>query len=359
MKTGNFYSISLALCAVLAIVSGFFSCNRKTGAPNDGGADVRAETKPEVKDAAFESGKEAEKPHRAPGERCFGDFLIAEAKRRKKERSLDPFFAEARRISLMIGVIDFTAKAAEERKYDGVSQGLSHYFESLKSLRPDMAEDEIGLVENIVSRRLGAYAACMAAASRDSSYCADLEKAWKESAEDCYLNYEFNVLIAQHAVINKESCTDIAKKHGPYKDAMQGQFTPVCEAVVKEKPELCPGDETSAPGAYCRIAASRARSSICEKVDFDDTEIGYRCCETFGWRFSRVVVGKESSYIIPELGALSGDTKGCERALEWGLMEDLGVIFKADMPKELQKEPELWGEYLCPLIIYWSSLDPP
>ncbi len=362
MNTRIKSSAFMVLCMVLTLVSGFSSCNRKDGVPDGGaggGADVGAEIAAEGRDAAAEPAKEVKKPPKSPGERCFGDFLIAEAERRDKERSLEPFLAEARRVSLMIDMIDFTAKAAAERKYDGVSQGLEKYIESLKSLKPDVPEDEIGLVENIVSRRLGAYAACMAAAARDSSYCADLEKSWKDRAEDCYLNYELTILIAEKAVRNKGSCKDIQEKYGVYEDAMKGKFLKICEAVVKEDPKLCPGEETSGPDAFCRIAASRARSSVCGEADFKGSDNSYNCCETFGWRFSKIVLGKESSTIIPDMGALSGDGKGCSRALEWGLMEDLGMIFKADMPEKLQKKPESWGQYLCPLIIYWSSLEPP
>ncbi|MFH1437305.1 MAG: hypothetical protein ABIJ56_16475 [Pseudomonadota bacterium] len=362
MNTRNKCSACMALCMVLIIVSGFFSCGRKSPAPDGvagAGADAGAEITAEAKVEAAEPAEEAGKPPKSPDERCFGDFLIAEAGRREKERSLEPFFAGARRVSLMIELIDFTVKAAAERKYGGVSQGLAQYLESLKPLKPDMAEDEIGLVENIVSRRLGAYAACMAAAARDSSYCADLEKPWKDRAEDCHLNYEYNVLIAQKAVGSKGSCKDIQQKYGVYEDAMKGKFLEICEAVVKEDPKLCPGEETSGPDAPCRIAASRARSSVCGKADFKGSTNSYNCCETFGWHFSKIVLGKESSTIIPEMGALSGDGKGCSRALEWGLMEDLGMIFNAEMPEKLQKKPESWGQYLCPLIIYWSGLEPP
>lgn len=284
-------------------------------------------------------------------QRCLGEFLHDEADRRKKERALEPVYVEAKRKGLLIDIIDLAAAGAVDRKIEGVVPETEALSKGIVS------EQDLSFIKNVLGVRLTAYASCMSVAARDASWCKSLSAVWKDGGLDCYKVFATYVLIGQDALKGGKSCGDVLKgfKIFDEKDSLA-----YCEALVGQKPELCPWEELSMGNVNCQAAASRARLNICSKGKFDMPEREIYCCEQFGWRFSSAVDGSADPYIIPEAGAITGEEKGCLQSLTWGLLRDLGPVFGMEVGEiEKATNPETFGHYLCPLTIYWTDQEVP
>jgi hypothetical protein len=285
-------------------------------------------------------------------ERCMSSFLHGEADRREAERKLVPVYLKAKRHSIFMDLIEACSADAAEGRFD---LARTHALDMAKGT---VGEQDMSLIDNVLKMRLTAFASCMSLASKSDSWCVGVGKAWSESSLECYKNYTIFVLIAGEVIAGKKSCADVMKKLKVYEDEVK---MPFCEALSRSKPELCPGEELSFGNVMCQSAASRGTTNICKKGNFADTfDRDYHCCELLGWRFANVVDGTADGYVIPELGALSGDAKGCGRALTWGLVGDLGPVFDLEVPAPPGGAAvNLYSHYICPLSITWSMEEPP
>ncbi len=346
----NYRYVCLAACAAVSLVA---SCRTRSAvvifdsgiSPDGSGESAPQGAATGKPDAALTAGESQEK--------CLGNFLHLEAHRRKVERALIPLYREAQRRATLMKVIDFSAAEATTSKFKLILDRLSEITSGI------LNQSEIELVTNIVRNRLSAFASCLSLATKSDKWCAELGRAWQEESLDCYINYGIYVLVAGEVISGKKSCREAMQRLEAFGD--DDIKIPFCEALAGAKPELCPGEESSTLNVLCRSAATRGATHICRQGKFGDSyERNYRCCELFGWRFGSVVSGSADAYVIPERGALSGDTKGCHRALRWGLFADLVPVFGYEIPAPTdQSSPYEYTRYLCPQVIYWSLEEPP
>jgi hypothetical protein len=314
-------------------------------------------------DAAAEAGTAdmaaPETPPPAPPEqKCLAENYKLEAARRWKEVQLEPLFIEAGLHARLAALLGAVTEAAAGRKFDTLPGKVTKIWEEMKRFRTATSDSDLEMMKNIVKIRVGAYASCMAIASRDASWCARPETLSQDFGPTCNGGYVYLVIIGKEAIGKGKSCEEAAGNFHAYP---RDEILAVCRAIKDQKPALCPEGETTPPGILCRAAATRATTHICENIASDRHERDVSCCELFSWRFANIVSGIADPYIIPEAGALSGDKKGCMRGLAWGLMEDLGPLFGFDAPKDAASTPEnnLFGDYLCPMIVQWSQREPP
>jgi hypothetical protein len=218
-------------------------------------------------------------------------------------------------------------------------------------------EQDLSAIMSIVKSRLTAYGSCMSVASRDDAPCSSLRSAWEDGGLDCYMVYAIYKLMVRDVLIGGKSCEEAL---AGFKQFKKEDNLALCEALLQQKPELCPWEDLSRENVMCQVAASRARLDVCKKGAFEDPGRDVFCCELFGWRLSSVVSGTADPYVIPEAGALSGDKEGCMRSLTWGLIGDMASMFGYE-PSEKEEAPvtDKTGNYLCILEIHWSTLEVP
>jgi hypothetical protein len=286
------------------------------------------------------------------GKICFADNMKLEADRRSVEVKLEPVMARLRQIQILMETIDEVAAAALAGKAFTLKPVLENAWERLEPVRAGFAQDELSHMSNIINSRAQAYLTCKAVAERNADIC-DLAKDATEGQKDgCHATYAVYALIAERAVKKGEPCAEALKD--PKVRLPEGTVK-VCEAIVQQKPELCPWKEDAASQAYCRAAATRSPSAACAPGAWTPKPRDLACCGKFKWRFASVLNPASISYNIPEIGALSGETEGCLNALRWGLFEDLAPVFKVE---DLPDTGPTHGEYLCPLEIFWSANEP-
>jgi len=301
---------------------------------------------------------QAPAPNEAPSQKCLAENYKLEAARRWKEVQLEPLFMEAGLHSRMASLMNAVTETAAGKKFDIVDGQIAKIWQELKSFRPGTSDSDLELMKNVARRRIIAYSACRAMASRDPSWCAGLEIYSKDSAASCYWNYATFAIIGDEAILKGKSCEEAC---GSFSGIALSELLSACNAVKEKKPGLCPWDETSTSGAFCRAAAQRAGGNDCQKIAGEDRVRDAACCEHYAWRFANVSSGHADPYVIPEGGALAGDEKGCMNALSWGLMDDLGALFGLEVPEKSAGEfgDSIYGDYLCPMVIYWSQREPP
>ena len=296
---------------------------------------------------------DAGKPETDPKQRCMANFLKVEAARREDERLLEPAFLKVKLHAALAALLDSVVMDAKARGFKTAEKNAIGIVEGRVNAQV------ASLIKNILKERLAAYASCMAVASRDATWCGAAGEAWDDVGPACARNFGIYVLIVQEVIPGKKSCGEALSK---VKDLEGDEPRAFCEALSQQKPELCPWESLSVGNVLCQSAAARGTTTICSegKFDVDFPARDEACCEQFGWRFANVVGLGAEAYIIPEVGAISGDAEGCARALRWGLMEDLGPEFDLGVPLPKGTDPAgKFGHYLCPHTIYWSSLEPP
>jgi len=304
--------------------------------------------------AAGDAGAEAGEAD--SGKICFADNMKLEADRRSVEFKLEPIMARLRQIQVLMEIIDEVAGTALCKKTFTLKPILDNAWERLESVPAGFAKDELAHLENIINSRAQAYLTCMAVAERNAGLC-DLAKDTTAGQKDgCHVTYAVYALIAERAVKKGEPCAEVMKDPGVRLPEGTAQ---ACEAIVGQKPELCPWEEGSARQAYCRAAATRSAAAACAAGAWTPKPHDLACCGKFKWRFASVLNPASTSYNIPEVGALSGETEGCLNALRWGLFEDLAPVFKVEnLPTPVIDPGPTYGEYLCPLEIFWSANEP-
>ena len=152
--------------------------------------------------AAVEEPIAAEAVQEESKQRCLGEFLGVEAKRRGKERELEPVYVEARHQGMLIDLIDLVTERAEEGKYDGTEEAIEELTGGVVS------EQELSEIKNVVKNRLTAHGSCAAVAARDDSACKALTSEWKDGGLICYMVYGIYGLMAREVLIGEKTCEE-------------------------------------------------------------------------------------------------------------------------------------------------------
>jgi hypothetical protein len=312
----------------------------------------------EVKSKA--PGKDAGAIHAPPDsdEKCMTEFLKLEAKRRANEMAMEPVFRKAVLNELLVELITEVSSLNSPNQFKTVSEVAGSYWKKLEPLRPETSEDDLKIMENVIKRRMEAYFSCMAVASGDSSFCKVMDEPQAlHHQNSCRWLYAIYTQIVAQAVKKGKECAAVMQNSGIGTPATAAAF---CYAVAGRRGDKCPWEETSLEGAYCRAAAGRGTSLACKKVKLEERTNNRECCEMFEWRFMSATGSSATAYDIPEIGALSGDTEGCRKALQWGLFENLAPLFNVESFQGAKTDlSQLFGEFTCPLVIYWTQREPP
>jgi len=289
------------------------------------------------------------------GQKCMAENLKIEAQRRLEETQTEPLFLKAGLHSLSVSLLNSVSQAVSSKKFDDLPGIVQKIWNDMKKFRPSTSSDDMELLKNIVTQRASAYASCMSVATRDISWCESIEKLSKNHSNNCSVLYALFVVIAQEAILNGKICEEVSNN---FNRIPSNILVETCNAIKEEKPDRCPWKETENAGLVCRAVASRGISNHCSKLNDEKT---IKCCELLAWRFMNIISGHAEPYIIPEAGALQKDDKGCMRSLHWGIMKDTAGLFELETDEEKVKESykNMYGEYLCPMIVYWSGKEPP
>jgi len=221
----------------------------------------------------------------------------------------------------------------------------------MKETRKGTGDDVLDLLNNVARRNLEAYGSCMAVAKGDPAWCDGLEKTWEGAGASCGAIYDLHVLVMGKAFIKNQPCSKAMAGARSLEGEVGVKF---CEAVIRQDEDACPADDSEPLGAYCAAAARKGNIRACSKVKIGWGDKQKRCCEIFAWRMSWMPAGS-SEVEIPEAGALKGDEAGCMNALRWGLFESLAPVFEVPLEGEHPAAGELYGEFLCPVLVYWTQ----
>jgi len=319
-----------------------------------GGPDGAAEDDPEH-DLSVDQGDAESFPEGSAEDKNHGTYIqeIAqlEAKRIKAGEALAMTRSRLKLHGLLLELVDDLAGIGPSGNFRKAAEVNKKALARIKETRQGTGDDVLDVLNNIARRHMEAYASCMTVAKGDPSWCDVVEKTWDGAGASCDVIYDLYVLIMGKAFIENKPCSKVMAEARTLKGEEGVKF---CEALVRGDPDACPWDEAEPRGAYCAAAALKGNIRACGKVKIGWEEKKKRCCEIFAWRMSWLPSGS-GEIEIPEAGALKGDQAGCMNALRWGLFESLASAFDVPLEGDHPAAAELGGEFLCPVLIYWTE----
>ncbi len=208
--------------------------------------------------------------------------------------------------------------------FDVLVQETWERFETLSPAGLDFRD--MAFLEVKGRQRLGGYARCKVLASGDPTWCDVLDTMWPGDTAHCKAVASLWYLVGKRVIRDGESCSSVVGEASWHFEFLEDHGPALCTAIADARPDLCPEFFDGTPGApICEVAASRDGAGICRERG-EKHEWWKACCERFASRFRAFVDPGATSGTSPELGAVSGDEKGCARALQGGLVQDLGFL---------------------------------
>lgn len=343
------------IAALVLLAGGAQGC-RKPAAPRDEPVKGAGRTEAEPEAPAPEPGGEGEVSGTCPGPHVRQ--VEDEARRRTSTSELEPMLRDA---SLRAGLVDLVQDvraAASRRELGKTGAAVDRAHGSLSLHRSGTSEDEKRLMEAVVRSRLGAFATCRSLSDGDASWCSALDEAWQGERSACLLMHTLYVRIVRDAMRGGKPCDEAMKGSPALEGLDDGLWASVCTAVKERKPDGCPAVQGTRAGIICRVASSEHGEQECASLGGQveggqEDESG--CCRKLAWRFANVSAGSKDAKLYPEAGALGGEAPGCERALVWGIFQDLARLFGIDDAPPPPHEGVESSTYLCRFQVYWSA----
>jgi hypothetical protein len=344
------FAAAACLCLGVLLVEG---C--RSGKPQDGPGGAAEDV--QEQDGALDPA-DSEPPEQDPGAgETHGTYLqdIAriEAGRVEAGEALALALSRLKSHGILLDLVKDLSAVGPSRSFKKAGGINESALGRMKETRKGTGDDVLELLNNVARRNLEAYASCMAVAKGDPSWCDAAEKTWKGSGTDCGIVYDIYLLIMGKAYTQTRPCSKIMTEARTMKGE---EGVRLCEALVGGDPDACPWDQADPRGAYCAAAAIKGNIRACDKVKIGWEEKKKRCCEIFAWRMSWLPSGS-GEIEIPEAGALKGNEAGCLNALRWGLFESLAPLFDVPLEGDHPSFGELGGEFLCPVLVYWTERD--
>ena len=290
----------------------------------------------------------------SPKQTCGQDHPKDDALLYLQTEKLRPILSRVRSSGALPGFLDGVRQAALGKSFSEIPAVIEAAVKEIGRV-DDNAPGLQPILERIVRARAGAYATCMGLAQDDISWCTAQDEAWEGERAACQVMHTVHTRIGVEAARSGKDCKDAMAGTEGVIGLTEADWVAMCQAVKDGKPGDCPDSIDQKVATMCKAAAKRDGREPCKAFAEGHSPIWEPCCIKFAYRLSGVIHGKSPGVNLPELGALSGDTLGCERALEWGLFLDSAAHFGvADMPPSPAGE-NVTDDYLCRFQVYHSE----
>jgi hypothetical protein len=225
----------------------------------------------------------------------------------------------------------------------------------MKPVIPNTNESHAVILLGAARVRAHAHATCRAVAEDDISWCDGLDESFAGGPKNCQVTHSIYRRIVARAINGKQSCQS-AMSGAPAIDGIDEKaWVSTCDAIVNLTPDSCPFAATSVPGALCRVAAGSIDEDRCAAIGANPDKQWPECCNLFAYRLSQLRSGQTDPRISPESAALVGDASGCDRALTWGLFQDVAQMFGFEQIQQPATDKSGHSDYLCGYVLYWTD----
>lgn len=329
--------------------------------PKQGGRAGKEEAPPPAEKPQEIATPPREAPKPDPGQKCGGFQEKQEAKRRAAQAMLmEPLRAAGQHGTLM----DFITAVADlaDRKAFGELEALGETTGGeVKIYKPDWSESHAMYMMFMAREGLSSFAACRALNDDDTTWCEALEGTSDEGVKTCSRLHFYYRTLATRVILEQTDCQEAMSEASLPGGMSAEEAIKGCQAVVDQRPDDCPFEKGTRRSALCRALAARDGRGPCEEFKSEHQDRWVPCCQSFAWRFANVAGGMEDPRLVPELGALTGEPSGCERALVWDLFARLAPLFGV-VGVEGKSTPPIAGEPRpepCPYQVQWSPTKVP
>jgi hypothetical protein len=336
--------------AILAAIVVLMACRSKTPSGQTTMDEAEEIEKPAPETASVESPVSGDDPEK----QCGGTMAKDAASERGRLAALEEPFLESKRSELMISHIEALREAASSRDLQKISGIVSDTYSRMPPLVPETNATHEKLLSATAAVRIHGYATCMSIAEDDPGWCDGIDDHYSGGPDTCRLVFTIYRRIANDAYIQKKSCAEAMEAGPEIRGIGKEALVAGCQAITEFDAQKCPFSPNTKMAALCSGLADRSGLTGCGSQD-DQDEKWTECCRKLSYHLGLAMNGNSHPRFSPETGALGGDAGGCDRALAWGLFEDLGPLFGIVGMTPALYEKYGPGDYTCSYEVQWTT----
>ncbi len=290
---------------------------------------------------------------------CGADHQREDSRSLIEAEKMRPIMEKVMVHGALPGILDAISDVARRKAFTELDGLIKEQLAGIERVNPGLAGVVRPVLEKAVRVRVGAYATCMSLAEDDISWCTGQDASWQGERQACQVMHTVHRRIALGVIQKGGDCASVMEGSPEVYGIDGAKWVEVCEAFRDMKPDGCPPGLDAGVAAMCRAAAARSGHEHCKVEEGVHSALWEPCCSKFAYRLAVVATGKADPGLIPEQGALDGDRDGCERALAWGLFQDLAWLFGIEGVPGSPIETSDTDDYLCRFQIYNSPQELP